>query len=146
MLQDSETWDSSVSSGPSTGRRFLDIGCATGALWNNAKGMGSEGVEICEPAADTAGPSARANPVRHMEDAAFPEASFTSSSQNCWTRRGPACWRRVGGPARRFWQYRTLPIQRATGGLFRPVGVAIADHCALFSAGLLRISKRGLEP
>ncbi len=61
------------------GRRFLDVGCATGALVEHAarRGWAAEGVEVCGPAAEYAR-KVRGVPVRTgtLQEAAYPDNCF----------------------------------------------------------------------
>ncbi len=64
---------------PAEGRRFLDIGCATGMLLEHmrVRGWQVQGVEICRPSAEY-GIRTRGVPIHigPLEEARFPEGSF----------------------------------------------------------------------
>ena len=140
-----------------TGKSFLDVGCATGALVERAarRGWDARGVEICGPAAEYARNIRKVSVLTGtLEEAAFPEDSFDFVHSShvlehiAEPREFVAEIRRILKPG--GWcaivTPNTASLQaRLFRGQWRS---AIADHVHLFSLyGLRRLlSETGLVP
>ena len=140
-----------------SGRRFLDVGCATGALVEHAvrRGWEAEGVEVCGPAAEY-GRRVRGVPIRTgtLQDAAFPEGRFDFVHSSHLIEHLPEPGEflaevfrvlKPGGYCATVTPNRDGLQARLFGGGWRSV---IADHVHLFSrSGLLRLIRaRGFTP